>query len=487
MKIGLYCAVVEQREAEWSVGPPLGLGYLCAYLKAYGSGYEVVICRRLDDLIAEKPDLVGISSGTYSFDFATRAAKRVKEELGVPTIAGGTHITALPERLPKEFDLAVMGEGEETFLQLCDLYKAERRFEPGKLQDIDGIVFHGGDETVIRPPRAFIEPLDRIPHPDRKAIGDQWGEVKRHAHVMTSRGCLFRCTFCSSVRHWGRTYRLFSPEYVVEEMEELVRDYGAEHVIIFDDLFVDRKNRVDRISRLLGDRGLLGHVEFTVSARSNLIREPVAEALAAMNVRKLTIGFESASPQVLKYLAKEAVTPEQIHQTMDLCRKYGLKIDPSFIIGSPCETREDLMATFDLVVDNMDLFTSVVIGPLVVLPGTPIWDYAVSRNLIDMESLAGVVLQPEDFEDERRFFFEKYVYLNEHMPKEEFFSYYQIAKKLERLVTQQSQLRCRLEESVSDEALSFIPWNRLASVLASKIKRRLVHGKVSPGTGPGDI
>ncbi len=482
MKVGLYLAVVEERDDDWSVGPPLGLGYLSSYIKRYGQGYEVVIEREIEDLIAHKPDIVGISSATYSFGVATRAAELVKQELGIPTIIGGTQITAMPDRLPRAFDIGVLGEGESTFFEICELYKNERDYEPQSLEKVPGIVWHGEKGPVLNPRRAPIENMDSIPRPDRKALGDQWGEVRKHAHIMTSRGCPFRCSFCSTVQHWGTNHRFFSPEYVVEEIEELVSEWGAEHIIVFDDLFIGKKSRLEHIRNVLAERGLLDHVNFTVSARANQIREKIAEPLVDMNVKALTIGFESAAPSVLAYLAKDGVKPEQLHRTVNVCRDFGIKIDPSFIIGSPCETRDDLQMTFDFIIDSMDVFTALVIGPLMVLPDTPIWDHAVARNLIDEEKLTGVVLEPEDLMDDKKFFFEKYVYLNEQMPKEEFYMHYQMAKKLEYIVWQQAQLRREVERPITDEQLSFVPWKRLAGALGGKIKRRLTQGKVTPNT-----
>ncbi len=484
MKIGLYLAVVEERDEDWSIGPPLGLGYLSSYLKKYGSGFDTVIERNLDNLIAHKPDLIGISCTTYSFNVADRAAQRIKSELRIPTIIGGAQITAMPERLPLSFDAGIMGEGECSFLDLCELLKARGCLEPQSLSKIEGIIWHGDKGIVYNPDRDRIEDLDCIPRPDREALGDQWGPIKNHAHIMTSRGCPYRCSFCSTVKHWGTKHRFFSPEYVVDEIEELVTKWGASHIIAFDDLFVGKKSRLEEIGRLLNQRGILDQVHFTASARANQIRQDMAQALHDLNVTDLTIGFESASPGVLQYLAKDGVQPEQLQRTIDVCRDNRINVAPSFIIGSPCETRDDLKMTFDFIIDNMDVFSALVIGPLMVLPGTPIWDYALQRGLIDEAKLTGVVLEPEDLEDDKKFFFEKYVYLNEHMPKEEFYFHYQLAKKLELIIWKHTQLRKQTEKPISDEQLSMIPWRRLAGVMGSKMARRVLKGKPSPTDAP---
>jgi anaerobic magnesium-protoporphyrin IX monomethyl ester cyclase len=482
MKIGLFIAVVEERDEDWSVGPPLGLGYLSSYLKKYGEGYETVIRRNLDELIEEKPDLVGISCSTYSYNVAIRAAKRVKSELGVPCIIGGTHITAMPQRLHPIFDAAVLGEGEKTFFDLCELFKATHKLDKSDLTNVKGILFHGEHRLHTTPNQDRIEELDRIPPPDRDEFGDQWGAIKKHAHVMTSRGCPYKCTFCSTVRHWGQSHRFFSPEYVVSEVEDLVHKWGAEHVIIFDDLFIGKTVRLREIQAELQKRGLIDAVHFTVSARANQIKEANIEALRDLNIRTLTMGFESAAPRVLDYLGKNAVKPETLQHCVDLCKSVGINVAPSFIIGSPCETRDDLKMTFDFILDNLDVLSALVIGPLMVLPATPIWDDAEKRNLID-DKLTGVVLEPVDLEDDKKFFFEKYIYMNEHMSREEFWMHYQFAKRLEYIVWKNHDQRKQIHREISDEELANISWKRLTRVMGGKIAKRLVHGK-TPNQNP---
>ena len=358
MKIGLFLAVVEERDLDWSVGPPLGMGYLSSYLKKYGEGFETVIRRSLKDLIEEKPAIVGISCTTYSYNVAIRAATRIKHELGVPCIIGGTHITAMPERLHPVFDAGVMGEGEDTLLEICQALQATGKLEKQSLANIRGIIFHGEEGIATTPGRDRIEDLDSIPPPDRREIGSQWGEIKKHAHIMTSRGCPYHCTFCSTVRHWGRTHRFFSPGYVVQEMESLVRDWGAEHIIVFDDLFISHKARLEEIRAGLERKGLLEKVHFTVSARANQIREDSIDAIRKMRITELTMGFESASPSVLDYLGKDGVTPAILQRCIDLCHSAGVAAAPSFIIGSPSETRADLKMTFDFIFDNIDALFS---------------------------------------------------------------------------------------------------------------------------------
>lgn len=476
MKIGFYLAVVEERDDDWSVGPPLGLGYLSSYGKTYGSGFETVIRRDLDALIAEKPDIVGISCATYSFNVAKRAANRVKEELGVPCILGGTHITAMPEHFPQIFDAAVLGEGEATFLELCELYKSTKKLEPHDLAKVKGILYHGEHGVKTTPPRERIEHLDSIPQPDRAEFGEQWGPIHKHAHIMTSRGCPYKCTFCSTVRHWGQTHRFFSPEYVVNEVEDLVKNWNTEHVIIFDDLFIGKTVRLKEIRKKMQERGLLEHVHFTVSARANQIRDNNIEALRELNIDTLTIGFESAAPRVLDYLGKNAVKPETLQHCVDLCKSVDINVAPSFIIGASCERRDDLKMTFDFILDNLDTLSALVIGPLMVLPATPIWDEAMQRGLID-DKLTAIVLEPEDLEDDKRFFFEKYIYMNQHMPREEFWMHYQLAKRLEHIVWKNHTQNQQLKRGVTDEELSVVPWKRLTKVMGGKIKNRLLHGK----------
>jgi radical SAM superfamily enzyme YgiQ (UPF0313 family) len=129
------------------------------------------------DRLEEEADLVGISSMSRYFHLAAPLARRIKEEKGIPVVFGGPHVSAIPESLPSWADVAVLGEGEETFAEILRLFKEKGALRPADLTGIVGIAFRDGDSFVRTAPRFPIETLDTIPMP-RRDLWPMMGRVK---------------------------------------------------------------------------------------------------------------------------------------------------------------------------------------------------------------------------------------------------------------------------------------------------------------------
>src|SRR6185295_3615761 len=185
MKVGLYLACYPELIDTWNYNlPPLGLGYLAAYAKQYVGGVDFLIERDLDEIIAAKPDLVGITFVTYNASIAARQARRIKDALGCPVIVGGPHVSTLPTMLDPAFDVAVLNEGEATFAELLQLFKAERAFKPASLAKIQGLLYRDESGALVKTPcRVSIKDLDTIPFPDRDLMAEKWRRPKREAQL----------------------------------------------------------------------------------------------------------------------------------------------------------------------------------------------------------------------------------------------------------------------------------------------------------------
>lgn len=374
--------------------PPLGLAYLAAYARKYGSFGDFIIVDAEDPLSvirSDKPDIVGIGPLTGQYSEANLLAGRIKSEMGVPILIGGHHISALPQHLASShFDIAVIGEGEQTVLELLLAFQARRRFEESDLEKINGIVFKTAEGKCRKtPPRDFIPDLDQIPLPARDLLRmkesyvtlrrSKFGEPGVYTHMMTSRGCPYKCVFCEPTHFWGRP-RFHSPEYVVAEMKYLRETYDLDGILIFDDLFLANFNRVKKIAGLLAAQGLHKELRFGVFGRTDLINEEVLTTLVKMNVRSIDFGLESGSDKILGYLKKHTVTVKKHLEALQLCKKHGLRTIGTFVVGSPDETEEDLAQTLELVRNpNLD---EAYILPLMPLPGTDLWQYAMEKNLV---------------------------------------------------------------------------------------------------------
>ncbi|MBE7558364.1 radical SAM protein [bacterium] len=442
MKIGLTIAVNPELDKEWSFHQPLGIGYISSYLRKYSPHVsEIVIERDLERLIAAKPDIVGIGCVSYAYSIARQYAQRVKEALGCPVWLGGPHITSLVESLTRDFDLAVIGEGEQCATELVEAY-ASTGMKPtaGDLAKIQGIAFWDNGGMVRTEDRELLYDMDVFPIPDRHLMDGKWGDNKTYPTIMTSRGCPYKCTFCATIVQWGRKFRGHSAEYVCAEIEHLRNTYDCENVLFYDDLFIANKKRFKEIVLALEERGLLSGISTRCFVRVNLMDDEMCDLLARMNCNILYTGFESNSAPILQELGKTGVKPEHNQKMIDYCRKYGFEAASCFIIGSPSERREDILATYQFICENADTLQGCVVTPLMVCPGTQVWRWAVERGLCSVDNLAGVVIEPEDF-DEDYFMRNRYIFLNKHLDREEFLNLLKIGRSIAAMVNNWSAVR----------------------------------------------
>jgi len=356
--------------------PGLGLAYLASVaLNHFGS--KSIEFRIIDENPAGfigswRPDLAGISSVSQNFNIAMRYANLLSCA-GIPVILGGVHISALPHTLPSSAVAGCMGEAEQSFIELVQAH-LEGDFSPKRLAEIRGICFWDGDRIEITEYRPPLDNIDALPFPARDLLA-----IGSHTYMFTSRGCPYRCTFCSSSRFWDKL-RFFSPEYVAEEIEHLARDYGVSFITFYDVLFAARRSGLETITRLLEKKKLLGKIRFTCSCRANTVTPEVARMLARMGIVSVGLGLESGDDEVLHYLKGKNISVEDNYAAINNLKNAGIFANASFIIGSPHETREQIIRTYTFIQKSrLDLMDIYLLTPF---PGTPVWEYAKHRGLV---------------------------------------------------------------------------------------------------------
>lgn len=362
--------------------PSHGLGYLKAYFDKYSDFREEVEIRILkrdiwETIEKEKPDLIGISSVTQDYTRAIDFAKRVKDSLpSVKIMLGGIHITNMPESLNRVFDIAVIGEGEVTVKELIEtVYRYG--MDNSRLSKVKGLAFFERDEVVLTERRELIQDLDTIPFPFRKGL-----EEGTYLHMMTSRGCPYKCTYCSSSKFWGWKIRYHSAEYVVNYMLSLIREYNAVHITMWDDLFAVNKRRLQKIAELMSDyRREFKNLTIGVTVRANVVDEEMCRLLKDINVTRVSMGIESGSNAVLKKMNRGAAS-ETNRRAIDILKKYFI-VNGGFILGSPGETLEDLKETYNFIMNSS--LDGGGIGVAVPYPNTPWWDYAQDKGLVSKD------------------------------------------------------------------------------------------------------
>ncbi len=377
MKFGLMMAVDLRQSAGIDIQNslvPLGLGFIAESVARSLPDIEIVIKTSIVEMIAEKPDVIGISSVTDYYYIAVEWAIQIKEKLNIPVIIGGIHISLLPHSMNDCFDVAVVGEGEITILELLQSIIDNKGLDYERLREIQGLFFYENGKPILTPPRPLIENLDLMPMIRREHLPFY---NPSSTHVFTARGCPYRCRFCSSSRLF-EGYRSHSTSRIVNEIEVLVKEKGVTEIVFFDDLLIASKKRLVDIVDGLDRKGILGKCTFTCQVRANLVDVETCVLLKRLGIRAVGMGIESFSDKVLDYYNKQNVTAEVNQRALDLLSQYLIEVYPSFIFGAPIETIEDTLVTLKMIYRN---FTDKKIhgggwGLLRPFPGTEVWDEA---------------------------------------------------------------------------------------------------------------
>lgn len=359
------------------------LGLAHSFLASYvyrnlGSTVEIQVVYEdvIDKINDFKPDIVAISAMTYNFRDAAFIASKAKE-IGASVIIGGHHISILPNQLTEDMDVGVISEGEEIYLELLTLYK-NRKWGVEYWKDVQGIVFRTPkNELFITSRRPLIKNLDTVGHPMRElSPRTKYLETS----IVTSRGCPYSCTFCSQTRFWQLKIRFHSPEYVIKEIENVYTFSKTDHINIDDAIFLINKNRLKKIVELWENHPLYGKISFGCAARANLIDDEMAILAKRMGITGVFFGFESNNPESLAYLKGHTINIEDNQRAYDIMTKNKIRVHGDFIIGTPNETKSQIMDTYNFIKKNRNMTADI--SHLVPIPGTPIWDYAREKKLV---------------------------------------------------------------------------------------------------------
>lgn len=396
--------------------PPLGLLYIAAVLEREGHEVKVIdadlleltVEQTVDEACRFNPEIVGVSATTPTVKTALRLIRGVKRRMpSVVTAVGGVHPTFLPEetlRVCPHLDLAVVGEAEETSVELADALRGFQWGDPlgpggGMLRGVQvsefvrrisrvrGIAYRDpNDPQRIRltPPRALIEDLDGMPLPARHLVPFERykirGKTSEVGTVLTSRGCPFGCAFCVSSRIAGSRFRARTPENVVNEIEMLHAEYGLDHFEVVDDTFTLNQKRAFEVAEGLVRRKL--DFEWHASSTVSTISRELIRMLGRTGLSTIFFGVESGSQRVLNLMGKK-ITLAQARKAFELCKQGGVKTLGSFIIGYPGETLAEAQKTIDFAIElDPDYAQFTVLTPY---PGTPVYSELKAKRLLTTE------------------------------------------------------------------------------------------------------
>jgi radical SAM superfamily enzyme YgiQ (UPF0313 family) len=360
----------EQEYGDWDLSkvatycPPLGLLHIASFVRAAGHTPHVLdltvrnwsLTKAVDFVTKTDPGIVGISAKTINIHNAVLLAEQIKGAgAECPIVVGGAHMTAAPAETMLRFpsiDIGVIGEGELTFLELV-----ERTEQNASLADVFGTVYRDGlDQPVVNPKRPAIENLDELPLPAWDLLPNfpdgythSALETKRlpSASIITSRGCPYSCTFCDNAV-FGTKVRHHSAGYTLRMIRHLADEYGVRDLMILDDNFLLKREKVHEICDSLISEGddltwyCIGHAKFMTEHRMQKIREA--------GCWFIELGIESGCDRILKTIKKNT-TKKEISKAVHTARRAGLKVKGNFIFGMPTETKESLEETTRFALD----------------------------------------------------------------------------------------------------------------------------------------
>jgi len=377
--------------------PPLGIMYLSSTLKK--RGYEVSMTDQchpnysdedfLNSTKRERPDMVGISFlSNMCYPAARQLSRKIKAALPTTKIVyGGVFSSINAEKIvasEDSVDIVARGEGEGIILDLAEGLD--------RLGDIPGITYRAKNgEVVETPERNGIADLDSIPLPDRESLDINYVASlpldvpaviwdKPYTSIVSSRGCTFACTYCNCPTFSGKRCRIRSTASVLEELEEINgKGYGA--FTFIDDNFLLSPDRVTEICDGMIARGY--DFQWACEGRADPRVNGVFKNLSSAGCDVIMFGVESGSQHVLDGMNKKTKLLE-IKEAVAHAKKAGISVRHGFfIVGSPGETVEDVKKSFAFAEDIG--INSFNFNSLIAFRGTPLWQDAVSRGLINEE------------------------------------------------------------------------------------------------------
>ena len=399
---GIFCGTVKEAEGyykekiEFYGFPPLGILYLATYLNEnnfnvsildqFARGYSIE--ETLKWIKREDPDILGFSTITTAGTGITsaRIAEKVKKEINpnIKVLFGNYHATFNDIRILKKYlyiDACIRGEGENTLLEIAEKIEKRQSFE-----GIRGITYRDNGRIFRNEDRPLIENIDILPFPNRKLLGNVKYKnqvegldlsVGKFTSTASSRGCVFKCTFCSSAMFWGK-WRSRSPENIIQELS-ILEDQGYQNLLWVDDNFTINKKRLMKLSSLIRKEKM----DFNWMAEGMVTQSSIEllTAMKQMGCKILSYGVESGSQRILDWYNKK-INLNQVSDAIKNSKKVGIDmILANFIVGAPIETREEIIKTLNLSLKlDIDFPQFHILG---IIPGNWIWEQMVKEKKIN--------------------------------------------------------------------------------------------------------
>jgi radical SAM superfamily enzyme YgiQ (UPF0313 family) len=356
--------------------PPLGILFVSAFLKEHGIDnkiFDTTFSSKSElkkYLVEEKPDYIAIYINLMTkinvleiirFIKSTESIKNAKIILGGPEIRYNA-----TDLLEHGTDFVVIGEGEETTLELINNLEMKNGYD---LNSIKGIGFKDENGKIIfNQERSLIADIDTLPIPNRNGIDfSKYQQAWKKHHgidaisVSTMRGCPYTCRWCSRAVY-GLTYRRRSPHKVVEELLHIKEQYNPDSIWFVDDVFTISHKWLSAFVEELKKNSL--KIKYECITRADRMNKDVIKTMKDSGCFRVWIGAESGSQRIIEAMDRR-VKVEQVREMIKLSRKHGLQAGTFIMLGYPGETERDIEETINhLKLSDPDHFTITIAYPI---------------------------------------------------------------------------------------------------------------------------
>ena len=375
--------------------PPIGMASIASYVRECGHDVDVIdafginpfrtkkyrdqfvligldienILERIDTEV----DIIGISvHSAMVAKFCLDLCQTIKAKITKPVVVGGPHITLnYAQFTEKGIDFAVIGEGEQTFVQLI---KALQEGSNGK--DIPGIAIK--NRGPLQDGEVLAMDVLPIPAWDLIPLENYWRTRINHSPfkgkfvpMITSRGCPFNCAFCTTPLTSRGRWRAYSADRVVKEIKTLHKIYQAEDIVIQDDNFSVNPTRAKKICELIKKEGLNVRLSLPSGVRLETLTTELLDVMQQGGVSYLSLSPESGSKKIRKLMNKP-LNVKKLYEIQKYCNKLEIRTGICFIIGNPDESFQDICQTSKMmakmILHGADDISIFIFSPL---PGAP--------------------------------------------------------------------------------------------------------------------
>ncbi|MBI5797800.1 radical SAM protein [Candidatus Woesearchaeota archaeon] len=335
--------------------PQLGLQYMCAVLEKKGI-HTMIYDQSVQDFTKEwlfdqlkGYDMIGFSCSDPQEPRVREYCKELKQKYDIITIVGGPSTFWTNTFLEDGCDMVIHGEAELTIQEIVDYYEGKMA-----LSDLKGVSYMENGEIVKSAPQEQIKNLDDLPFPDRSKVDVNsyhdyflFGMRKPYVTMTASRGCIYRCSYCSSPTIWSFKDRRRSVDNVIAEVDEVVAKYGVKYIAFQDDIFGITPDWIqDFCQKLIAKPYKVNWM--CIIHPLTLKGDDIKKTLTLMRKAgcdTLSFGLQSADEQILKNINRLPQEPANIKLVLHEANKLGFVTGVAFIFGLPGDTYETIAKT----------------------------------------------------------------------------------------------------------------------------------------------